>query len=359
MTAEDVAYLVDQKLRPLGMLEGDDASVAAKAPPMLGLALRGGVMPSAIVLPITRLLAPLFASPVVLLSLLGLAAIDVRLLPGHHLGRAVREISGNPAMVLAIIGLTLLGGLLHELGHATGTHYGGATPGAIGVGIYLLWPVFYNDLNDSYRLNQVGRLRADLGGIYFNALFTVVVGAFYGISGAAPLLIVIVIEHLTIAQQCLPFVRLDGYYVLSDLIGVPDLFEHIRPILASLVPGRRAAAEVAQMKATARVVVTTWVLLTVPLLAGVAAFLLISLPSLLAVGYHSLAAHVTALGTAFRAGDVVRTFLDAAQMVVLAIPFVGVTALLARIAGRCWRLGRESRRRRRRIEPQASSVRRA
>ena len=44
----------------------------------------------------------------------------------------------------------------------------GARPGRIGIGIYLVWPVFYTDVTDSWHLSETGRLRSDLGGVYFN-----------------------------------------------------------------------------------------------------------------------------------------------------------------------------------------------
>ena len=59
----------------------------------------------------------------------------------------------------------------HELGHASACRYGGARPGVMGVGVYLVWPAFYCDVTDAYRLNRAGRLRTDLGGVYFNAIF--------------------------------------------------------------------------------------------------------------------------------------------------------------------------------------------
>jgi putative peptide zinc metalloprotease protein len=43
----------------------------------------------------------------------------------------------------------------------------------IGVGIYLVWPSFFTNVTDSYRLSRAGRLRTDLGGVYFNAVFIV------------------------------------------------------------------------------------------------------------------------------------------------------------------------------------------
>ena len=45
------------------------------------------------------------------------------------------------------------------------------------------------------------------------------------------LIVFIGIGHFQAFQQFLPFLRLDGYYVVSDLIGVPNLFAYMRPVL--------------------------------------------------------------------------------------------------------------------------------
>ena len=40
-------------------------------------------------------------------------------------------------------------------------------------------------------------------------------------------------------QQLIPLLRFDGYYVLTDLTGVPDILSRIKPIFRSLARGRR------------------------------------------------------------------------------------------------------------------------
>ena len=94
----------------------------------------------------------------------------------------------------------------------------------MGVGIYIVWPAFYTDVTDAYRLGRGGRLRADLGGVYFNCVFVLVIAAAYAVTGFEPLLVLVIVQHMQILQQFLPFLRLDGYYILSDLTGVPDMF---------------------------------------------------------------------------------------------------------------------------------------
>jgi hypothetical protein len=62
--------------------------------------------------------------------------------------------------------------------------------------------------------------------------------------------------------------RLDGYFILTDLTGVPDFFGRIRPTLTSLLPVNRGAARVSDLRRGARIVVGAWIGLMVPMLAG-------------------------------------------------------------------------------------------
>src|SRR5581483_4704418 len=112
-----------------------------------------------------------------------------------------------------------------------------ARPGKIGVGIYMVWPAFFTNVTDSYRLSRAGRLRTDLGGLYFNMIFMLVLAALYAATSAETLLLVIAVTHLEMLEQLLPFVRFDGYFILSDLVGVPDLFARVAPVLRSCLSG--------------------------------------------------------------------------------------------------------------------------
>ena len=57
--------------------------------------------------------------------------------------------------------------------------------------------------------------------MYFNVVGILVTTAAYGATRYPPLLIFVVLTHVEALSQFLPFVRLDGYWVVSDLIGVP------------------------------------------------------------------------------------------------------------------------------------------
>lgn len=345
VSAANVEFLVEHKLRPVGLLAGGPADGArAASRPLTGLGMRRALVPERLVGGATSALQGLFHPGAVLVALAMLIGLDAWLLFSHGVGGALHDVVASPVTLLVVAGFTVVSGAFHELGHASACRYGGARPGTIGVGVHLVWPAFYSDVTDSYRLGRAARVRCDLGGVYFNALFTVAVASLYLTTGFEPLVAVIVVQHLLVLEQFIPFLRLDGYYVIADLTGVPDLFHRIGPVLRSLVPGRAVEAGAAELRPSARAAVTAWVIVTVPLLVAGASVLVVRSPGLLGAGWDALFAHGTALGRAVTAGDAAAGASSAGQMVVLGLPLVGLVVLLARLGARTggslWRRAR-------------------
>jgi putative peptide zinc metalloprotease protein len=220
----------------------------------------------------------------------------------------------------------------------------------IGVGIYLVWPSFFTNVTDSYRLSRAGRLRTDLGGLYFNAVFMLALAGIYAATSAEVLLLVIALTHLEMLEQLSPLVRFDGYFILSDLVGVPDLFARIAPILKSAASKGHQDPRVTGLRRGVRIVVTGWVLCVIPLLTVSLAYLLLYLPRINRALWRSVSwqAHLTAgavAGHRYAAAAVAAT-----GVVMLALSLAGslyvVTGLARRLAtaGLRWSAGRPRRR---------------
>ncbi|MDP8931423.1 MAG: hypothetical protein M3O70_23355 [Actinomycetota bacterium] len=337
VSAGNIDFLVFQKLRPLGIVAGDDCDPRPTTPaaPLLGLHVRVGVVPERAVQAAAKLLRPLFRPLAVLTVMCTLVAFDAWLLAAHGLGAASRQMIDQPVNILLLGSLVLVAAGFHELGHATGCLYGGARPGRIGVGLYLAWPVFYNDVTDSYRLGRSGRLRTDLGGVYFNAIAVLVAAGTYLTTGFEPLLVFVAVQHLVVLQQFLPFVRLDGYYVVSDLIGVPDLYRRMRPMVRSVLPWRGVDPVVSELRAGPRAAVALWVLVTVPALVAALGWLVAHGPALLQESFASLVVQVDALSAAVETGDILAGALAGMQVVSLTVPIVGISLVVLRCAYRC------------------------
>ena len=70
----------------------------------------------------------------------------------------------------------------------------------------------------------------------------------YRVTGYLPLLVTAGLTQVELVEQLMPSLRLDGYFILTDLIGVPDLFQRIGPVLRSLVPGQPADPRLGVLK---------------------------------------------------------------------------------------------------------------
>jgi len=322
---EEINYLVDEKLRPLGVVAGADGQSPElkKADPLLALKFRVAIVPERVVHAITSVFFPFFFPPVIAAAVAGLIAFDIWMLFFHGIAQGARTIVYNPILLFMLLGLVVVATALHEIGHATAARYGGAKPGVMGAGIYVVWPAFYTDVTDAYRLNRRGRLRTDLGGIYFNALFALGTAGVYLLTGFEPLLIVVLVQHFQIIQQLLPFLRLDGYYILSDLTGVPDLFNRIKPTLKSLIPGKKDES-VDELKPWVRAVVIGWVLLLIPVLLFVFGSIMINAPRIFATAYDSFLVHYDKARAAFHDGHTTKGVLASVQMATLGLPALGM-----------------------------------
>jgi putative peptide zinc metalloprotease protein len=329
VSADNVITLVG-KLRPLGVLVDRDGSSpeVEKSDPLLGLKLRIQLLPPSVVRVVAKLAQPLFWPPVVVAVLAALVAVDVWLFFIHGLGQGLRATVQQPAVFLLVFGVIIVATAFHELGHAAACSYGGAKPGGMGAGVYVVWPAFYTDVTDAYRLSRAGRLRTDLGGVYFNGIAVLVVAGCYALTGYDPLILICFLLQMLVLQQMLPLLRLDGYYVLSDLVGVPDLFRRIGPVLRSALPFRRREPEVEQLKPWVRKVVTGWVLVLVPALLLNVLYLVLAAPRLVSTGWDSgmrlLGSFSAAEGAATQSWIVV-------QLALLALPFLGMTYTMARV----------------------------
>jgi putative peptide zinc metalloprotease protein len=330
---QDIEFLIVTKLQPLGLMAGQDGSAtpAPAADPFLALRFRAAVVPASLVRGVAWLLRPLFWPIVVGAALAWLVTFDVWLFAHHGIGAALQQVAAQPLLVLAMLGMVLVATAWHEIGHATACRYGGATPGRVGVGIYVIWPAFYTDVTDAYRLDRAGRLRTDLGGVYFNVLFMLGTAAAYFATGFEPLLALIALQHVQTIQQFMPFVRLDGYYVLTDLVGVPDVLSRIRPILTSLVPGRPLDPRVAGLKPWVRFVVTVYVLFLVVVLSGITALMLAHAPRYFAMASTLFPVQLANATTAFHAHQWIPATVAGLRILMLLLPAIGMGLLTVRI----------------------------
>jgi putative peptide zinc metalloprotease protein len=351
LTADQVRRLITSKLLPLGVVADEAApAVPPKANPLLALRARGTLLPERAANVAGALLRPLFHSPLVVAVVGSVLAVDYWLFVAHGLGGGLQQVLRDPVDLLIVLGLTVVSSVFHECGHATGCRYGGARPGVVGVGIYLVWPSFFTNVTDSYRLSRAGRLRTDLGGLYFNLIFILALAGIYSVTSAEILLLVIAITHLEMLEQLSPFVRYDGYFILSDVVGVPDLFARVAPVIRSAVSRGPRDPRVTGLRRPARIVVTAWVLCVIPLLTLSMGYLVLHLPGINRALWRAASRQAHLASAAAGGHDYAMATVAAIGVALLALSLAGslyiVIGLARRLAaaGLRWSAGRPARR---------------
>jgi len=349
VSAGNVALLIERTLAPAGLvtLAGGGALPAARPRrDPLAVRMRLRLLGPRAIDPLARIVQWLFWPPLLLAALVavGLGHAWLYLVHGLDPG-SVAGVLTVPGQAMLLLGLIVAGGVVHELGHAAALRYGGGRVRGIGAGWYLVYPVFYTDVTDAYRLGRWGRVRTDLGGFYFHLLFTLGLIAAYWWTGSEALLLAAVAINLEVIRQSLPFLRLDGYWTLTDLAGVPDFLSMVGPWLRSALPlpwwrGQRLPP----LRRWVAGVFAGYLAITIPLLALMLYHLLRAMPATAEATGRAAGQQAAALLAAVEAGQPVTAAASAAHLLFLGLLCAGLGLMLAgitRIAGRLlWALAR-------------------
>jgi len=338
--AEVVATVVDQHLRPLGLIRLADGSQPPlkRSDPLLGLKLKFRITNPRVTRWLTNPFRFLFRPVIATLVTLGFLAVTWWVFFEQGLGPAAYDAFQRPHLLVLVFVVTMLSGGFHEFGHAAAARYSGAEPGVMGAGLYIVWPAFYTDVTDSYRLGRRGRIRTDLGGLYFNALVVVLTFAWWYFTRWDALLLLVATQTLQMVQQLLPLLRFDGYHLLADLAGVPDLYHRIRPTLAGLLPHRWFDPEVRVLKPTARAVITLWVVITIPMMALMLLALVAAVPRLLGTAWSVVTDDADSVLDGWRSGGPVDITAHTLEVLGVVLPILAGALILGRIGLR-WSRG--------------------
>jgi putative peptide zinc metalloprotease protein len=119
--------------------------------------------------------------------------------------------------------------VVHEFGHAyTATRFGARVP-AMGISVLVMMPVLYTDTTAAWRLkSRRQRMLIDIAGVTAELMVATLATLLWvalpdGSARSACFVLATTSWVMSIAINISPFMRYDGYYLLSDLIGVPNL----------------------------------------------------------------------------------------------------------------------------------------
>lgn len=139
-----------------------------------------------------------------------------------RLTEGIDHITLNHWMIYMFISGGIL--FLHEFGHATACKKLGAEPGNIGFGFYLLSPVMFADVSDIWKLKSKERNYVNFSGLYIEILVALVLSLIY-LFFIEDISILIINSFILFSflLNLNPFLRYDGYWILSDSIKTPNL----------------------------------------------------------------------------------------------------------------------------------------
>jgi putative peptide zinc metalloprotease protein len=256
LTADDMLRMVAVTLAPAGLVIVDGAAPAPARPTpqdgLLSLRWRHMLLPAERLRPWTQVLSwayrPAVVAGMIAMVIAAHAITYARLgFPPAAEGLATHA----PLIVLALLAMSIV----HEIGHLAACRFWNCPHGGLGVGLYLLAPVFFADVSPAWRLRRWQRACVDMGGIYFQLLCTPVLVGLCLITRSEAWLWAVVMCDLSALLNLNPFAKLDGYWLLSDVLGVANLHRRTRERLAAMF-GRSQPAQVAPFGRATRAVST-------------------------------------------------------------------------------------------------------
>lgn len=141
----------------------------------------------------------------------------------------------NWLVIAGVLGVTKV---IHEFGHGLSCKHFGGECHEIGVMFLVLTPCLYCNVSDSWMLpNRFHRAAIGAAGMYFEIVIASFATYIWWFSEPGPLNyvclnIMFVSSVSTILFNANPLLRYDGYYILSDLMEVPNLRQKATSILS-------------------------------------------------------------------------------------------------------------------------------
>ncbi len=156
-------------------------------------------------------------------ALLGLAAF-ASVVASHRFHFSTQSL-GLGFLLLFSLNLTII--FIHELGHASLLVHHDRRVKSAGFRIYFGAPAFFVDSSDALMADRRQRMAQAFAGPYFElvaaGVASLALWTFPGAAVAPVLFRFTVLNYYVLALNLVPLLELDGYWILSDALGMPQL----------------------------------------------------------------------------------------------------------------------------------------
>ncbi|MDM1299645.1 hypothetical protein HXZ94_14200 [Empedobacter falsenii] len=117
----------------------------------------------------------------------------------------------------------IISAFIHEIGHIAACNRYTKKNGEVGVGIYFIFPVFYSNITPIWGAKKQERIITNLAGVYVQLFLIFGLFIAYLLTDNHQIQDIIAISTMIILYQLIPFIRTDGYWIISDLTDIPNL----------------------------------------------------------------------------------------------------------------------------------------
>ncbi|WP_019639515.1 site-2 protease family protein [Paenibacillus fonticola] len=215
---DELRSLIECNLLKQGVIVGNEKKAAHHS----AISFRTPIMDSSRLKKLCSILKSLFSIPLFIIFCILLIlqfTLFIRYSYGYSLFHAL---SSYRLMIVSTL-LLYLSAFIHELGHMTAAYRCNIKPKDVGIGLYFLTPVLFVDLSEAWSLPRKQRVLVDISGVYFQLWVFIIFQIIFIFNQSEYLLIANHFILLTVVSNLNPSLRFDGFWVLTDILGIPNL----------------------------------------------------------------------------------------------------------------------------------------
>ncbi len=202
--------------------------------------------PNRILCCLLRWFSFIFSSWFVMFALcLAFAALAITIVNWELLNISVQGLfsfSSVPLVLLVAFGVLTV----HEFGHGLALKRFGGKTSEMGLLILYFFPALYCNVSDAWLLDREKRIKVTLAGGYVQLIIWSLATVAWRLAAQETFisrvcLVTIAFSGIQAIFNLIPLVRLDGYYLLSDMLGIPNLrsksFGYVRQLMSKVLLG--------------------------------------------------------------------------------------------------------------------------
>lgn len=124
---------------------------------------------------------------------------------------------------------------IHELGHLAACKRFAGEVGEMGAGVYIIFPILYSNISPIWKSPVKEKVITNLAGVYMQLWCLALFYCIYLLTNSSLFYFFAVAMPFPVLAQLYPFIRSDGYWLLSDITHTPNLLQRSKEELINFI----------------------------------------------------------------------------------------------------------------------------